>query len=92
MQFNCQTKLKDTNVPYWRGGVTALSVHFLRRGHSNACRICAGGGRGSKKAKKLRAHFMYGPQAVGSLIVNSWLLCLILHTKVKLALFDILTP
>ena len=63
MQFNCQSKLKDTNVPYWRGGVTALSVHFLRRGHSNACRMRAGGGRGSKKAKKLRAHFMYGPWA-----------------------------
>ena len=39
----------------------ALSVHFLRGGHPNACRRRAGGGRGSKKAKKLRAHFMYGP-------------------------------
>ena len=43
------------------GGVIALSVHFLRGGHPNACRRRAGGGRGSKKAKKLRAHFMYGP-------------------------------
>ena len=42
------------------GGVIALSAHFLR-GHPNACRMRAGGGRGSKKAKKLRAHFMYGP-------------------------------
>ena len=49
------------DFPYWRGGVRALSAHFPREGHPNACRMRAGGGRGSKKAKKLRAHFMYGP-------------------------------
>ena len=43
------------------GGVIAFSVHFLRGGHPNACRMRAGGGRGSKKAKKLRAHYMDGP-------------------------------
>ena len=51
---------KDANIPHW-GGVLALSAHFLRGGHPNACRMRAGGGRGSKKAKKLRAYLMYGP-------------------------------
>ena len=50
---------KDANIPHW--GVIALSAHFLRGDHPDACRMRAGGGRGSKKAKKLRAHFMYGP-------------------------------
>ena len=31
--------------------VKALSAHFLRGGHPNACRMRAGEGRGSKKAK-----------------------------------------
>ena len=62
---------KDANIPHWGGGVIALSVHFLRGGHQNACRMRAGGGRGSKKAKKLRAHFMYGPQqACGGFVLR----------------------
>ena len=49
------------------GGVIALIAHFLREGHPNACRMRAGGGEGVKKAKKLRAHFMYGPKVYSAL-------------------------
>ena len=43
-----------------RGG-NSFECALSKGGHSNACRMRAGGGRGSKRAKKLRAHFMYGP-------------------------------
>ena len=43
------------------GGGNSFECALSKGGHSNACRMRAGGGRGSKKAKKLRAHFMYGP-------------------------------
>ena len=51
MQFNCQTKLKDTNVPYWRGGNSfecALSKGGSSKCVQNACR----GREGVKKGQK----------------------------------------
>ena len=67
MQFNCQTKLKDTNVPYWRGGVTALSAHFLRGVIQMRAECVQGEGGGQKRPKncvrtlcmapKVAAHF-----------------------------------
>ena len=53
------------------GGVMALSAHFLRGGHPNAYRMRAGGGRGSRKAKKLRAHFMYGPLLEFKMLISA---------------------
>ena len=57
---------KDANFdfPYWQGGGNSFEYALSMGGHPNACRMRARGGRGSKKAKKLRAHFMYGPLRV----------------------------
>ena len=43
------------------GGVNSYECELSKGGHPNACRMRAGGGSGSKKGQKLRAHFMYGP-------------------------------
>ena len=56
-----KTKFKDTNFPYWSVGGNSFECALSKGVHPNACKIRAGGGSGSKKAKKLRAHFMYGP-------------------------------
>ena len=42
-------------------GGNSFECALSKGGHPNVCKMRAGGGSGSKKAKKLRAHFMYGP-------------------------------
>ena len=53
---------KSTHMTYWGGGI-GLAYALLEGGSAKCVQMRAEGGRGSKKAKKLRAHYMDGPFA-----------------------------
>ena len=53
---------KSTHMTY--GGGIGLAYALLEGGSAKCVHMRAEGGRGSKKAKKLRAHYMDGPKAI----------------------------
>ena len=52
---------KSTHMIYLIGGGIGIACALLEGGLPKCVHMRAEGGRGSKKAKKLRAHYMDGP-------------------------------